>query len=105
MSLVGGGFVGLEQLYDRLQRGLRACREYAMNPEQQARVDWLEEWLNNEGRLIIEQLRSDEPQKTHAIRAAAKLSPQKIENAEDWEEMFDWVKEILPSLQRAFKTG
>lgn len=102
MSLVGGGFVGLEQLYDRLRRGLRACREYAMNLEQQARVGWLEEWLNNEGRLIIEQLRSDEPQKIHAIRAAAKLSPQKIENAEDWEEMFDWVKEILPSLQRAF---
>jgi len=113
-----GALSALRNLSGRIQSELDACRAHALNMhdiERQAAVEWLAEWLDNEGRSIVNQIESmiasgdsqDRVLMERAIRAAENLAvtscKQELRTADDWYEAFDWVKEILPALCRSFK--
>lgn len=107
----------LNTLFNRILDELSAYSNCAIehgDTARQASGAWLSQWLKQEGHGIVDQLALmssvvstyDQALMKRSIEAAADLADivktQGLHEPEDWDRIFDWAKEILPSLYRAF---
>lgn len=108
----------LDRLYERTVAESTRCRARAVETGDTLRQDWanwLTQWLRTEGRETRDEIArkirlaspSDQIEMRAAIRAAEELldlTEQHVPKpSDDWDRVWEWAKEILPSLRRSFR--
>ncbi|MEW6229056.1 MAG: hypothetical protein AB1700_13365 [Bacillota bacterium] len=108
----------LDHLYDRVVAELARYRSRMIATGDTTRQDWanwLTQWLRTEGEEIRDELArkirlassSDQMEMQTAIQAAEELvdlSERHVRGTtDDWDLIWEWAKEILPSLRRSFR--
>lgn len=108
----------LDHLYARVVAESARYLDYAIETGDVVRqewADWLMQWLRIEGREIADELARkirlasprEQMRMKAAIEAAEKFIDLPIHHApktpDDWDLLWDWAKEILPSLRCSFR--
>lgn len=108
----------LDRLYGRTVAESTRCRARAAetgDTVRQGLANWLIQWLRTEGREIRDEIarkiRPASPSDQIEMRAAIQATEELLDLTEqhvpkpsdDWDCVWEWAKEILPSLRRSFR--